>query len=465
VWRRASERAALGSIAVLPFTAASSEPDVALLGDGVTQSLVNALAELPDLRVMSLSSVGAFKGKDVDPREVGRTLHVAAVLTGRLMQRAGQISVSVALADARDARHLWGRDYTRAAADVLSLQGELAREVGRELRVKLTGTQDERLARPDTGDHEAYLLYLKGRHFRDLRTRDGLLKSISLYRQALDRDATYARAWAGIAEVYDVLGYSRLEPPKEAFANASEAASKALEIDPALGEAWAVRAHVAFRNEGEAAKAEQWFQKAIALNPSNADAHHWYAHLLMAGHRLDEALVHGLKALELDPLSAVMNLHMAEHHLEAGETEKARQQLMKTLEMSPGFARAHALHAVVLERLGRHAEELAALEETARLVPDSCDALANLGVAYARDGRRAEARALLVRCDALRAGRYVSPLSMALLSHAIGDEERAATELEAAVRGGEIPLVVSGRLDSLAKNPRYAKILEAGRPD
>ncbi|MEO6325606.1 MAG: protein kinase [Thermoanaerobaculia bacterium] len=457
---RARANAAIDSIAILPFATSAPDPDVALLADGVTQSLINGLAELPGLRVMALSSVTSYKGKDADPRDVGRALNVACVLTGRFVQRGAAVSISVALANARDGSHLWGDSYERPAADVLSLQSEIARELGRKLRTRLSGVQDQRLARPATEDREAYVLFLKGARFRELRTREALLRSIEMFRQALDRDSGYARAWAGLALSYDVQAYSRFEPPREMFKRARDAANRALALDPALSEPWAVLGHVALLDEHDVPKAETGFKKAIALNPSAPDAHHWYSHLLLGAKRFDESLVESRRALALDPLSLVMNMHLAEHFFFTGDPEAAISQLGRTLKMGPGFGVAHAFLGRVLESVGRRTEAISELEEAARLTPDSGDVLAQLGAAYVQEGRRQEAESILARCDALERERYLSPIAMAILSDALGDEARARKELERALREGDLTDPAKDvRLGSMRKNPRYRDLL------
>ena len=459
LWRARSARTAIDSVAVLPFSSAGTDAEAALLADGMTESLINGLAELPTLRMMALSSVAAYRGKEVDPRQVGRALGVRAVLTGRLMPRGGAIAVSAALADAVDGRHLWGASYEKEAADVLALQSQLARDLGLELRRRLTGEQRDRLARPATEDREAYLLHQKGRYAAGLRTREGLLRSIDLYRQALEKDAGYARAWAGLAESYDVLTYSHYLPPTEGFGKAREAVKKALELDPALADAWAVLAHVTMLEKGDHAAAETSFRKALALNPSCANAHHWYSHLLIETRRFDESLRESQAALEVDPLSMVMSLHLGEHHFLTGNVEPAVEQLRKTIEMDPRFGLAHYFLGLVEASRGHATSAVAELEEAVRLMPDSADALSRLGALYAEGGRRADAEQIAARLEATARERYVSPYARAVVYASLHDEPRTLEALQRAMEVGEQRAMARGGTDPLfaflRENPRY----------
>jgi tetratricopeptide (TPR) repeat protein len=319
----------------------------------------------------------------------------------------------VALADARDGRHLWGISVEKPAREIVTVQAQLAADLGRELTRRLTGGQVQRLARPPTEDHEAYLLFLKGRYYWAKRDRESLLKGVDLFHQALDHDPNYARAWTGLAESYDVLTFLHYAPPKETFPKADEAARRATELDPSLGDAWAVLAHVTMLWKHDLPAAEAAFKKAIALNPSSFNAHHWYAHLLMSTNRWDEAEKESRTALDVDPLSLVASVHMGELLFARGDVEAAVVQFKKTIEMDPTFGIAHSFLGSALVSAGRYEAAITELREAARLLPDSADVLGQLGSALARSGHRAEAEAVLATLTEMRSRSYVSRRSSA----------------------------------------------------
>ena len=318
-------RGPIGSLAILPFVNASGDPGLDYLSDGLTESLINSVSQLSNLKVIARSSVFRYKGKDVTPEEVAQQLKVQAVLIGRISERGDSLSVSAELVDAVENSHLWGVQYNRKPSDLLATQEDIAREISENLRHKLSGEEKKQLARHPTEDVEAYRLYMKGRYFWNQRTRDDLQKAIGYFRQAIDRDPAYALAYSGLADAYSTLGvfYYQFAPPRETFPLAREAAVKSLELDPSLGEAHNSLAYVRFYYDWDWASAEHEFKRALELNPADSNARHQYSHYLLALGRFDESLAEAQRAVEQDPLSPMMSTHLGEHYHLAREPDRA----------------------------------------------------------------------------------------------------------------------------------------------
>jgi serine/threonine protein kinase len=297
----------IDSVAVLPFVNASADPNTEYLSDGITESLINSLSQLPHLKVMSRDSAFMYKGKDTDARTVGQALGVRAVFKGRVMQHGDDLEISAELVDARDNSHIWGQQYSRKSSDIFALQGELAKEITGMLRMRLTGEDDKRMAKSYTANPEAYQDYLKGRYWLNKANEEGVNRGIGYFQQAIAKDPTYALAYTGLADSYALLGGLGLVPPKEAYPRAKEAALKALEIDDTLGEAHVSLAGIKSSYDWDMSGAEREFQRAIELNPNYATAHHRYGIALVHAGRLDEAINEVKRALELDPLSLPIN--------------------------------------------------------------------------------------------------------------------------------------------------------------
>ncbi|MFN7990350.1 MAG: protein kinase [Thermoanaerobaculia bacterium] len=368
---RARRAPPLDSLAILPFANSTGNPELAWVGDGLTESLIRAMARLPGLRVMASSTVARFREAAADPIAAGRDLGVKAVLTGSVRSAGDRLDVSVSLIDARDGSHLWGESYEREGERVPALQAEIAGEIVRALRLRLSGEARRQISAAATVDRDAYLLNLKGRYHWAKRTQADLVKALDLFRQALDRDPAYAPAWAGLAATWDVLGYVGYRSGDEAFPRAKDAARKALEIDPSNAPALAVLAHVTWLHDHDAAASEALFRKALAADPSAVDAHHWYAHFLSQNGRLDESFREGKTLLDLEPLSLVANIHLAEELELRGRHEDAAEQLRKTIDLDAGFYPAWILLGKLELKRGRPVEALAALREVERLEPDA----------------------------------------------------------------------------------------------
>jgi serine/threonine protein kinase/tetratricopeptide (TPR) repeat protein len=462
--RLAPGRRAIDSLAVLPFVNDSGDPGLDYLSDGLTENLINSISQVSNLKVIARSSVFRYKGRDVSPEEVARELKVRGVLVGRVSERGDRLSVSVELVDAAENVHLWGAQYDRKPSDLLATEEDIAREISENLRPRLTGEERRRLTRGHTEDAEAYRLYLKGRYFWNERTGDGLHRSIDYFRQAIDRDPTYALAYTGLADAYATLGlfYYQFAPPPETFPLAREAAGKALEIDPSLGEAHSSLANVLLFYDWDWATAGQEFRRALELDPADSNARHWYSHYLLALGRFDESLAQAQRAVEQDPISPMMATHLGEHYHLARQDDLAVKQLERALELNPRFPAAHVLLGEAYETQHRYADaerEFLSVEDAFAGTSRVKAALARI---HARSGRRGEALRELKELALDRPGRYVAPHDLAWGYAALGDADRAMEWLEKAYAERSSALTyleIEPLFDPLRGDPRFADLV------
>ena len=360
----------IDSLAILPLANGSGAPQMEYLSDGITESLINSLSQLPNLKVLARTTVFSYKNRAVDPIKVGRELGVRAVLTGRVVEREGSLIIQADLLDVKDGSQLWGEQYHRKFSDVLAVQEEIAKQISERLRLKLTGEEQKRLTRHHTENAEAYQLYLKGRYYWNKRTAESLNKGVEYFQQAIDKDPNYALAYAGLTDSYSLLGSSTGGlSPKETFSKAKAAAVKALEIDDTLAEAHAALALVHLRYDWDWSATEREIKRAIALNPNYATTYHWYADYLVVMGRLDEAIAQIKRAQELDPLSLIINTVVGLRLYHARQYDQAIEQCQKTLEMDPNFAQAHFALGEAYEQKAKYEEAIAALQKATTSFP------------------------------------------------------------------------------------------------
>ena len=342
------------SIAVLPFVNATTNPDLEYLSDGITESLINALSQLPKLAVKGRSSVFRYKGKDVEPQQVGTDLKVQAVLNGRVQQRGDSLTISLDMTDAATGNQIWGEQYTRKLGDLAAMQTEISRDVAEKLRTKLSGADETRVVKGQTQNTEAYQLYLHGRDYWNKRTGESAKKAAEFFQQAIDKDPNYAMAYVGLAESYVVSDL----PLPEAQSRSTAAATKALELDPTLGEPHATIANYKDVYDYDFAGAEQEFKRAIELSPNYATAYHWYGEFLVFQGRFDEAFAQYKKALELDPYSSAIGTDYALGLANARRYDQAIDYLNKLAETDPGYIRTHEYLSEVYIMAGRYEDSL-----------------------------------------------------------------------------------------------------------
>jgi serine/threonine-protein kinase len=451
---------AIDSVAVLPFVNVSADPSTEYLSDGITESVINNLAQLHGLRVMARSTVFRYKGKEADPQKVGQDLRVRAVLSGRLLQRGDTLIVQAELMDVAKGSQLWGGQYNRKFADVFALQEDLSREISERLRLRLTGDEKQRLTKRYTENAEAYQLYLKGRYFWNKWNPDAAQKAIEYFQQAIDKDPGYALAYAGLADTYISRGWFGELSPREAMPKAKGAALKALEIDEGLAEAHVSLAFANFLYDWDWPAAGTHFERALVLNPAYANAHAWHSLYLAALARSDEALAEARRALDLDPASPGMNQGMGIQLIYARRFDEAIEQFRKTLEMD--YHDAHAGLGSAYAAKGMYRDALSEFEKYSELDGGTPRSIASLGYAHARLNERDQALRVLDELRALSKQRYVSAASFALVYLGLGDKDQAFAWLEKAYEEHAYSLAflkASPTFDPLRSDPRYADLL------
>jgi serine/threonine-protein kinase len=449
----------IDSVAVLPFVNASGDPNSEYLSDGITESLINSLSQLPHLKVMSRDSAFMYKGKDTDARTVGQALGVRAVLKGHVMQRGDNLEISAELVDARDDSHIWGQQYSRKAADIFALQGDLAKDMTSMLRMRLTGEDEKRMAKSYTANPEAYQDYLKGRYWWNKRGEQDLNKGIQYFQQAIARDPNYALAYSGLADSYAVLAGFGSVPPKEAYPKAKEAAQKAMEIDDTLAEAHASLGLILTMYDWDWPGAEKEFQRAIELNPNYATAHAWYDLTLSATGRLEEAIAQSKRALTLDPVSMIGNWNAGYVFYLARQYDHSIEQERKTLELDPSFVPAYVILGESYVQKSMYREAVEAFEKALAISPGSAEALSGLGKAHALAGRKADAQKVLDRLNELSKQQYVAAWTNADVYTALGEKDKAYQWLEKAYEERSIFSSKGPLWDPLRSDPRFADLL------
>jgi len=451
----------IDSIAVLPFENVAQDANAEYLSDGITESLINRLSQLQNLKVMSRSSVFRYKGKEQDTNKVGNELNVRAVLTGSVKQIGDQIVITVRLENAQNNQHLWGEQYVRKFADVLAVQNEIAQEVSTNLRLKLTGADEQQLAKRYTDDVEAYQFYLKGNYAWNKHTEEDLRKAIEYFNQAIEKDSNYALAYTGLANSYGVMGNNYL-PPHEAFPITKAYAAKALEIDETLAEAHTSMAAVRLFYDWNWAEAEKELKRAQVLDPNDADAHDLYAVYLDAMGRLDEAMAETKRAQELDPLSLMFSTNVGIESYYARQYDEAIAQLEKTINLDSRYNPAYLWLGQAFEQKKMYREAIATFEKGMSQGERHPKLLASLGHTYALAGERGRANKVLYELREMSKRRYVSPYLFAVVYVGLGDKEQAFTGLEKAYQDRSFFLIwlkVEPQFDSLREDPRFQNLL------
>src|SRR5258705_10062182 len=425
----ARSASAIDSIAVLPLINATNEPDSEYLSDGITESIISNLSQLPQLKVMARSTVFHFKGKEIDPREVGRQLGVRAVMAGRLLRQGDHLIVRTELVNVADGTQLWGAEYDRELADVLGLQQDISREISEKLRLKLTGEEKKRLTGRDTTNAEAYQFYLRGRYFWNKRTADGIKKAIDQFQQAIDRDPNYALGYVGLTDCYALLEEYAGVPASETLPQARAAADRALQIDDSLSEAH-TSSGVIFFQIWHCAQTEGEYKRGVSLNSNYPTAHHWLSIYFRAKGQLDDSLREINRAQELDPLSSVIGQNVAEIYLLKNDLNSAIAQCQRVIELDPNFPGAHEELGFAYLKQRRYEEAIAEFQKTVELCGGASRYQGHLGYCYAVTGKRAEAQAILKELEVKYARREAVGQYLADVYAGLGDKDQAFTWLE-----------------------------------
>jgi len=426
--RQAETSVAINSLAVLPFS--NSDPSMEYLSDGITESLIESLSQLPDLKVKSSSTVFHYKNHEADPAEIGRELGVHALLSGNIVQRGDELDVSVELIDVRDDSHIWGERYSRKVSEVVALPQQISRDVSLKLRARADGSHHPQLTRNFSPDSEAYRLYLLGRYNWNKRTVEGLQNGIEYFGQAILRDQDYGLAYAGLSDCYLLLNVYNVTSANDSYPKAEAAANRALSINSNLAEAHTSLGFVSYRYHLKWKEAEQHFKKAISLNPSYATAHQWYASYLAASGRHNEAVVEAKMAHELEPFSLTIYSDYIRGLYYAGQLDQAHSEALKLREMDPNFARAYYELGLVLEAQGKLDEAIGAFRTALKISPDNITALTALGHAQALAGKKNEAERVIARLQELSKQQYVSPFQAAVVYAGLDNRKMALDGLE-----------------------------------
>jgi serine/threonine protein kinase/tetratricopeptide (TPR) repeat protein len=454
----------MDSVAVLPFVNATGNPDVEYLSEGITQGLINTLAQLPKLKVVSLMSAYRYKGKSIDPPAVARELGVHTILTGRMTKQGENLTISAELVDAEQDRQMWGKQYERKLSDVNSLQPDITRDITDNLKLHLSGSQLSRLAQRETANSQAYQLYLRGRYYWNKRTAESGAKAIEYFQQAIELDPAYALAYSGLADAYSITFFNDLTlSQSESAAKSRAAASKALELDPSLAEAHASMGNVLVIFDWDFKGAEAEFRQALAANPGYASNLQWYAEVLGSVGRYDEALAMIRRAHEADPFSLIINATYGLILSRSGRAAEAHEQFQKTFELERNFPRGHFHFGRALAHEGKYEEAIKEFEQALQLVPESPGTQSMLAYCYARSGRIEEARKILGKLIEQAKAEHAAWRDVAGIYAGLGEKDHAFAALELAFQRRESRLSELREhesLEPLHSDPRFSELLK-----
>ena len=458
----------IDSLAVLPMQGPGNDPNVEYLTEGITESIINMLSRLRQLRVLACSTVFRFKGKDIDPQTVGIQLQVSAVMMIRVIRLEEKLIIRSELVKVSDGSQLWGEQYNRSPSDLLEIQDEIAKAITESLKFELTPQEEIGLAKKQTENTEAYNLYLRGRYFWNRYNKEWVLKAIEAFKQAIAIDSNYALAYCGLADAYFRLSNVHAAP-LEVLPKAREAAVRAVEIDDNLAEAHSSLALIYVYFDHDWVRAEKEFRRALELAPDLISAHQRYGSYLTFMGRFEEAIRHYETALELDPFSLQINMNLATTFYLRGEYGRANKHLAKTKELEPNYMPTMFLSGCVYIRQKRLEEAIAEFQEIYKLDEEAYLALGFMGYAHALAGQRDEAETLLNILQDISLRKYVSPYSMLVIHLALGRLEQVFELLEQLYEERNDWLVwlkVSPELKDLRNDPRYKNMLRrVGFPD
>ncbi|HQR33635.1 MAG TPA: protein kinase [Blastocatellia bacterium] len=452
---------AIDSLAILPLANASGDPNLEYLSDGITESLINSLSQLPQLRVMARGTVFSYKGKEVDPRKVGEELKVRAVFTGKMVQRGDTLNIQADLVNAYDGSQIWGDRYTRKLADAQSILEEIARQISEKLRLKLSGAEQQRVTKRQTENPEAYQLYLKGRYYSNQFTTEDLKKGIELMNRAVEADPTYALAHAGLsASYYNASNF--IFPPDEAMPKVKAAAQRAIELDDTIAEAHVSLGLVQERFELNRVEAAKEFKRALELAPNSERAQLYYGLNMIEEGRVDEAIAAMTRARDLDPLTLFNGSTLAWGYYLARRNDEAIAQLQKMIGMEPNFFVARFTLGLAYEQKGMYEQAIAEFNEAQRIDPESWVPSAFLAQVYAIKGNRAEVQRRLEELKRNALQKHVDSYNIGVIHAALGEKDQAFEWLEKAFQAKSEELMfikVDPRIDSLRSDARYADLL------
>ncbi|MBI4479402.1 MAG: winged helix-turn-helix domain-containing protein [Acidobacteria bacterium] len=450
-------------LAVLPFENLDAAPEQEYFADGMTEEMIAQLGRLnpSQLGVIARTSAMQYKhtAKGVD--QIGQELSVDFVLEGSVRRAGERVRITSQLIRVSDQSHLWAESYDRTLEDVLAIQTDCAGRIAHSLALALLPSQRDAMSRAATRDTAAYEAYLQGRYYWNKRTEDGFRKAIENFERSIAQDSSFALAFVGLADVYNLLGLFSTLPPKQAYERARAAADQALTIDPQLAEAHTSLAHGRFLYEWDWAGAEQEFLLGLRLNPNHVQSHYWYAFFLAAMKRFDEAFDHMRQALALDPVSLVVNTYFAWVCYFSRDYDQAIERFQKALELDASFSIASIFLGLAFLQKGQRKQAIAALERGNESTGSHPGAVAALAAAYALDSKKSEARRALNRVKQIAGQRYISLYYLGLASVGLGEQDAALDWLEKAAEersGWLVYLGVEPTLDPLRSHPRFQQL-------
>jgi eukaryotic-like serine/threonine-protein kinase len=467
----------INSVAILPFVNDTKDPNTEYLSDGITESIINSLSQLPNLRVMSRNASFRFKRPNLDPLEAGRSLNVGAVLTGRLVTLNDRLVIKTELIKVSDGSQLWGDEYNSTVTDILSVQDEVSRKISQSLRLRLSGEDEEKLARRYTKDAEAYQLYLKGRYFWNKRNEEGFRNGIEYFKRAEEKDPTFALAFSGLADSYALLCDIGVAKPVEEMPKAKAAAQKAVDADSTLAEAYTSRAFVRLAYDWDWLGAESDFQQALKLNPKYPTAHQWYASYLMQMGKFNRAKAEIEEAHKLDPLSPIITANHGLYSYYEHKYDDAIAIYKQGLKADPEFWVARHYLALAYVQKGMYNEAIAELRSLIKApptgpIPDKVietemEASSSLGFAYGMAGKTAEARDILEKLQSLSQRRYIAGVYFAMVYASLKDNPSAIHHLNEAFQSrhpGLVLIRIDPKFDGLRSDPKFIELTRRFEP-
>ncbi len=450
------------SIAVLPFTNMSADPEQEYFCDGMAEEIINALTHVQGLRVVARTSCFAFKGKQEDIREIGRKLSVGTILEGTVRKAGNRLRISAQLINVADGYHLWSERFDREMEDVFAIQDEISLTIVEKLKLKLLGMEKAAIIKRSTEDYEAFNLFLMGRYFSGKKTENALKKSIECFARAIERDSEFSLAYAGLGYSYLRLGMNDFVPRSDAYRDARVKAMKAIVLDDSNSLAHALLAEAMMWGDWDWLGAEREFKRVLTLNPSDAAGHHGYAHLLEILGRAQKSIEHMKRALQFEPLSIEYNNCLGQVLYHARRYDEAIDQLHKTIEMDPNFYEAHRWLARAYMEKGMHAQALEELETLGPLEEHQSGMRALIGYVHAATGKRDEAKKILQRLTSLSQQGTAHHYGLAIIHIQLGEKDRAFEALEKQIESRSGPasmLKVDPFLDSVRTDTRFKKLL------
>jgi len=444
------------SIAVMPFINDSGNHDADYLSDGITETLINGLSQVPGLSVKARSSVFRYKAKDYDPRAVAKDLSVEALVSGRMVQRGDVLVLSVELVDGQTENVLWGNRYERKLSELVSLQSDVARDISNRLKSRLSSAEEAKVAKSYTTDPKAFELYLKGRYFSRQFTLDGFTRGVAALNQAIAIDSNYALAYAGLADAYFYASTIHL-PPTEALPKVSEYAQKALSIDDSLAAAHHSMANYKANYERDNAGAKREFERAVELDPNDSSIYADYSQFLVnTSSENEKAIALAQKAKQVDPQDSYSSYTLAQAFILSGRYDEGLRETETTIRLDDKNWWGHYWTGIAYSEKGMHSEAIAALQ-TAAGIDDSPLIRGVLACALARAGRRAEAQKVIDDLIVASKNKFVSQTSMAMGYAGLGDKDKAFEWLNKALESRDEQIIW------IYKHPMFATLRDDAR--